>query len=913
MRTEGKVMNTYGFHVKPLALAVAAALCVGLASSVAAKEAASGASNAQAVAPAQNAVQPNPADTTAKAVADAKKKKRRSDEQKRITTLQAVTVKGIAGSQERDIILKRYAAQIEDSITAQNIGQLPDVDISDAIARIPGVQISRSGGEGTAVSVDGLPQVKTTLNGEAFLSPGGSNGLVAGGSPNLQSGQPDFVDIPPTLFQGVDVIKSIMASNLAGGVSGIINLRTHRPFDFKKGWTFSASQTNNWGDRIRKVNKGGSFLASYRTDRWGALLTASYSGETIANKQPTVSYYNTGSETTEQDVGFDFNGDGVIGNSLDPTKLPRDYYYQWDPMRVGTEFTKRDRTGINGSFEFKFNDALKLTADAAYTKLNETDTSYSYQFQNGGIPGGLQPGPVTPVISPEGVFLKGISDFDQLTQFTETARGPSDSLNTNLQLDFDNGGFFSGSLRWVHGKASRDYTDVGADSNVNQGDLLPLPDGTYGYDNPNGIPNAVPVLVNFEGKYPSFSILENVTNPAQWVLTSAYAEANKINAGMNVYRADGTLHFNTDVLDSFDFGARYEKQSYAFNNEVYLTPISPAGACADPLGPGPYDAYYRFIDPRVIDSCSGFSEIPRTQLTQLPAGWLGSYSNFSPIGISGVGMGPQGLPVVNASAMGDPVKFLQQVAPEATGKPALYRLPGSSYTVDEDIASIYGQFNLSGQLGAFPWTANAGMRGVRTTLYIGSYLTNEADYIGNGGAFNGVLLNLGKQINVDQYTSWLPAVNLAFDITSDQKLRLAFSKTQARQDLSNLGQGLTVYYGANGTPPRNPSLPANAQLFSSGYAGNPHLKPYTSTNYNLSYAWYFTPHSIAYLGAFFMNVSAFPENVTQHENLPDADGVVRAGGPVSTIINGGGAIVKGLEGEFRTQFTSLPGALSGFG
>ncbi|MGH8190419.1 MAG: TonB-dependent receptor plug domain-containing protein, partial [Rhodanobacteraceae bacterium] len=312
-------MTSHRFHAKPLAVAIATALCLGIAAGARANDSAAVALGTEAVPAAQNDTQTTPPTNTS----ETKKKKPLTNAQKKAQELATIQVTGIAASQQRDLILKRYAPQIEDSITAQNIGQLPDVTISDALSRIPGVQIGRSGGEGTTVSVRGLPEVATTLNGEIFLSPGGGNGLNSNGISDLASGQPDFVDIPPTLFAGADVIKSIMASNIAGGVSGIINLRTHRPFDFKDGWTFSGTAQGDWGDRTRKLNKEGSFLVNYRTDRWGAMLTGSYSDEIIRNANPQISAYGGGEETTEQDVGFDFNGDGVIGNSLDPNKIPR--------------------------------------------------------------------------------------------------------------------------------------------------------------------------------------------------------------------------------------------------------------------------------------------------------------------------------------------------------------------------------------------------------------------------------------------------------------------------------------------------------------------------------------------------------------------------------------------------------------
>ncbi len=103
-------------------------------------------------------------------------------------------------SQIRAIELKRLAPSIQDSISAENIGQLPDVTITDALQRITGVQINRDAGVGTSVDVRGLPQVGTMLNGEVFITPD-----------QIDSQQPDFTTLPATLFNQVDVIKSATA------------------------------------------------------------------------------------------------------------------------------------------------------------------------------------------------------------------------------------------------------------------------------------------------------------------------------------------------------------------------------------------------------------------------------------------------------------------------------------------------------------------------------------------------------------------------------------------------------------------------------------------------------------------------------------------------------------------------------
>ncbi len=96
--------------------------------------------------------------------------------------------------------MKRLAPSIQDSISAESIGQLPDVTITDALQRITGVQINRDAGVGTSVDVRGLPQVGTMLNGEVFITPD-----------QIDSQQPDFTTLPATLFNQVDVIKSATA------------------------------------------------------------------------------------------------------------------------------------------------------------------------------------------------------------------------------------------------------------------------------------------------------------------------------------------------------------------------------------------------------------------------------------------------------------------------------------------------------------------------------------------------------------------------------------------------------------------------------------------------------------------------------------------------------------------------------
>ena len=104
--------------------------------------------------------------------------------------------------------------------------------MAESLQRLPGVQIDRSEGKGTAVLIDGLRQNLTTLNGDVFLTGKefyvqgeGSGGGAGGGS---QYGS--LEGIPSEEIGRIDVYKNPgRASIIEGGLGGTINLKTRDP------------------------------------------------------------------------------------------------------------------------------------------------------------------------------------------------------------------------------------------------------------------------------------------------------------------------------------------------------------------------------------------------------------------------------------------------------------------------------------------------------------------------------------------------------------------------------------------------------------------------------------------------------------------------------------------------------------
>src|SRR5690606_40721013 len=60
-----------------------------------------------------------------------------------------------------------------------------------------------------------------------------------------------FGDIPSQLFKGADIYKSAVSNLGNTGITGTVNLRTYRPFDFDEGFTFAGAVEAQHGTETR--------------------------------------------------------------------------------------------------------------------------------------------------------------------------------------------------------------------------------------------------------------------------------------------------------------------------------------------------------------------------------------------------------------------------------------------------------------------------------------------------------------------------------------------------------------------------------------------------------------------------------------------------------------------------------------
>ena len=221
-----------------------------------------------------------------------------------------VVVTGMRASLRSAMNIKKNASEIVDSIAAEDIGKLPDANLAEALQRVPGIQIQRNEGEGTGVAIRGLAQVKTLLDGREVYSDAGRDLALE--------------NIPTELLGGVDVYKNPSASLIEGGLGGIINLKSRRPFDFKG---FSASGTVRITDNSL-ADSTTPQVSGLVSNRWktaigdiGLMLNATFNKTEARRDNIGVEPFNDRCDLV------DYNHNGILSNTNSCATDPGDLVY----------------------------------------------------------------------------------------------------------------------------------------------------------------------------------------------------------------------------------------------------------------------------------------------------------------------------------------------------------------------------------------------------------------------------------------------------------------------------------------------------------------------------------------------------------------------------------------------------------
>lgn len=273
-------------------------------------------------------------------------------------SVEEIVVSGMRQSLQGAQDIKRNADTFVDSITASDIGALPDRSVLEAMQRVPGVSIERFAAaddpdhfsvEGSGAVIRGMSATRSEFNGRDSFTADSGRGL-------------SFQDVPPELMAGVDIYKNQSADMVEGGIGGTVSLRTRKPFD-AQGMMAAVNLEGTWGDIAEKWKPTVSGIFSNRWDtdagEFGFLINLAHSelvGTSHGIQSDVYKRYNAADLAgAEAFVGSD--GNGTV----------------WMPQAANLlmKEDQRERQGAAASFQWRDTDE-KFLLTTEYIRSNAT-------------------------------------------------------------------------------------------------------------------------------------------------------------------------------------------------------------------------------------------------------------------------------------------------------------------------------------------------------------------------------------------------------------------------------------------------------------------------------------------------------------------------------------------------------------
>lgn len=298
---------------------------------------------------------------------------------KKKSEIELIEVTGFRSSLNKSLATKRFEVNTTESIAAEDIGKFPDLNIAESLQRIPGVAISREGGEGRQITLRGLGPsfTRSTLNGMEV--PASTDGTDSGGGVN--GGRAfDFNVFASELFNRVDIQKSPTAATEEGGIAGTVDMYSAKPFD-SPGLHVAASAQAGYNDLTEETDPRMVFMISntFADDTFGALFSVAKSERTVRQEGFGTVRWTTpvkdGGGVYADTSNTDVIGTTDVGNCEFEGEQVDDVNCLWTPRLPRPDFfgNEQDRLGFTGSLQYAPNDDLVITFDTLHSTLDNRD------------------------------------------------------------------------------------------------------------------------------------------------------------------------------------------------------------------------------------------------------------------------------------------------------------------------------------------------------------------------------------------------------------------------------------------------------------------------------------------------------------------------------------------------------------
>lgn len=756
-------------------------------------------------------------------------------EPKKDEPVQTVTVTGIRKGIESAISVKKNSDNIVESISAEDIGKLPDASIAESIARLPGLTAQRNpqGGSAQLISIRGMsPDFSTALlNGREVVSTGDSRTV-------------EFDQYPSEMLGGVNVYKTPDGGLIGQGLAGTVDMLAVRPLNFgQRQLALSYRQEKN-----------GVGAASEGTgNRYSFTYIDQYLDRTLGL---AIGYAKTDRDLGSQTRGGMWGLAGYCDGPRDPVtgeclgielQAPGGFEF-W------TDSITEKREGAMAVLEWKPNKDFSSTLDLMYSTYDKQLDKKGFQMATiwgGGesLPYG-QPRVLRDYTLVDGVAVTGTWDNVRgiIRNDAQSIQDELKAVGWNNKLKLANGWSAAADLSYSHADRNEVVVETTASTPTYQADSAT-------YDISGGTARLTPGL--------------SYGDPSSMALTDVMGWGGGPTAAQAGYTK---LPHVVDELTSLRLSGRKELEGNG-----WFTGVDFGVNYADRL------KTREFIEGQLrIKGGDPYGAAP------MPGG-------------STMNAGDSGIPI----AVFDPVGNLNSIYDIASKQhPDIYN---KDWDVKEKLTTVYLKSDIDTELFGVPVRGNLGLQYVHTDQKSTGFSVN----LGSGTGDND--REVDETTRGTSYGDVLPSLNLAFDLGSQNIVRVALAKVMARPNMQQMRASNSFNVVQNNSPdPEDPPLIYHAD------GGNPWLRPFRANAFDVSYEKYWGNKAYVGIAGFYKDIKSYVINQTINFDFapylpPDAPPDVPTVGTYTTAVNGKGGSISGIELSGSLPLDMLWKPLAGFG
>ncbi|MBC6983401.1 TonB-dependent receptor [Caulobacter sp. 17J80-11] len=756
-----------------------------------------------------------------------------------------------------EVVVTGIRAGIESSIAVKKKeSSIVEVVSAEDIGKLPDVSIAESIGRlpGLALQrLDGRGQV-LSIRG---LAPDFSTALL-NGREQVTTGNNrgvEFDQYPSELLSSVVIYKTPDAALLGQGLAGTADMRTVRPLEYGKR-AIAAGYRYEWNDigalAAGSTDKGQRYSVSYIDQYFDGKLGLALGYSHINTPYQSERWNAWGYPTV--DLGDNRYGQGP---SNARTPLPG-YSEEAGKLVLGgakpyVMSGELERDSVMGTLEIKPDARATHTIDVFYSEFSDVQNLKGIEFPLYWSGATLQP--TTTVdngMITSGTF-SGVGAVVRNDMNTRDATLASVGWNTTAQM----GDHWTAVVDLSLSKVER--TDMVLESYSGTGRPGVGATDTLGFQ----MMGDGRAMFSSSIDYADPSLIK-LTMPQGWGSNAAlpggqdgYLNMPSTEDKLWAARVSAKRELENDWFDSVEFGLNLTDRSKTLDNEEWFLKV--AGHPAS---------------------------VP------IPASAITGTTSLDFIGIDGmVSYDPMAL--INSGV------YSRVANPNAD-------VAVKSWRVDEKVSVAFVKADIDAMVGSIPMTGNIGLQMVNTDQ--SSDALGAIGSPGPGGSIYTRPLSGG-----DEYTNFLPSLNLTFALPNEQLLRFGAARTMARARMDQMRASVQFNFDQGKATSTNL---ANSPWSANG--GNPELKPWLADSIDVSYEKYFGRKAYVSAAAYYKDLKTY---VYDRSELYDFSGVAYSGptaptlhqGYLTTPQNGEGGKIYGLELTASVPFGMFAEILDGFG